>query len=108
MGKFVIKSAKNGDAVFTLKADNGQSILASEQYKSVDSCKKGIASVQKNCTDDKKFERKISTNQKHYFILKAGNGEPIGKSEMYETEASMEKGIASVMKNGTSTIIVEE
>lgn len=107
MGKFVIKTSK-GSSVFNLKADNGQSILTSEQYKSIDSCKKGIASVQKNCIDDKRFERKTSTNKKHYFVLKAGNGEPIGKSEMYETEASMENGISSVKKNGISTVIVEE
>jgi hypothetical protein len=31
--------------------------------------------------------------------LKAGNGQIIGSSEMYESEASCEKGIESVKKN---------
>jgi uncharacterized protein YegP (UPF0339 family) len=33
------------------------------------------------------------------FDLKAGNGEVIATSEVYESEASCKKGIASVMKN---------
>lgn len=108
MGKFVIKSGNKGDAIFNLKADNGQTILTSEKYNSKESCKKGIASVQKNCTDVIRYERKTSSNQKHYFVLKAGNGEPIGKSEMYEAPSGMENGISSVMKNGTTDVIVEE
>ncbi|MGI8409882.1 MAG: YegP family protein, partial [Pyrinomonadaceae bacterium] len=37
----------------------------------------------------------------HYFNLKAANGEPIGKSEMYTTSRGMENGIASVTKNAS-------
>ena len=33
------------------------------------------------------------------FALKAGNGEPILRSEQYESKASAENGIASVQKN---------
>jgi uncharacterized protein len=46
-----------------------------------------------------KFELKKSTNGKFFFNLKAGNGEKILKSEMYETKAAAENGIASVQKN---------
>lgn len=108
MGKFVVKQAKNGEFLFNLKADNGQVILSSEMYKTKSSCNNGIASVQKNCTDDDNYERKISNNKKHLFVLKASNGQVIGKSEMYEAEASMENGISSVKKNGTTAKIEEE
>jgi len=40
--------------------------------------------------------------------LKASNGQVIGKNELYESEADMENGIASVKKNGKSTVVVEE
>jgi len=99
MGKFVVNTRKNGDLQFNLKAGNGQIILSSQGYSSKDSCMNGIESVKKNGADDSRFERKTSTNGKFYFNLKAGNGQIIGSSEMYESEASCEKGIESVKKN---------
>jgi hypothetical protein len=40
-----------------------------------------------------------STNGKFHFNLKAGNGEVILSSQMYEAKASAEDGIASVKTN---------
>jgi len=47
-GKFVITKDKKGEFRFALKAGNGEVIAISEGYKSKDSAKNGIASVQKN------------------------------------------------------------
>jgi len=99
MGKFEITTRKNGEYQFNLKAGNGQVILASEGYSSKSACQNGIESVRKNAPDDSKFERKTSSNGKPYFNLKASNGQVIGNSEMYESEASRENGIVSVKKN---------
>ncbi|TCC96113.1 YegP family protein [Pedobacter hiemivivus] len=99
MGKFEIKTRKNGDFQFDLKAGNGQVILTSEGYTSKGACQNGIESVKRNSKDDSKFERKTSTNDKPYFNLKASNGQVIGTSEMYENESSRENGIESVKKN---------
>ncbi|MCO6496806.1 MAG: YegP family protein [Chitinophagaceae bacterium] len=99
MGKFEITKRKNGDYQFNLKASNGQVILSSQGYKSKTTCLNGIESVRKNSADDKKFDRQKSKSDKFYFNLKATNGQIIGTSEMYESEASMENGIASVKKN---------
>lgn len=43
----------------------------------------------------------LSKNDKgqFHFVLKAGNGEVILRSETYETKAAAETGIASVQKN---------
>lgn len=46
-----------------------------------------------------RFERKTAKNGQTYFVLKATNGQTIGKSEMYSSVAAMENGIRSVMKN---------
>ena len=105
MGKFVIDTRKNGDFHFNLKAGNGQIILSSQGYSSRDACMNGIESVKKNGSDDSRFERKTSTNGKFYFNLKAGNGQIIGSSEMYESEASCEKGIESVKKNAPDATV---
>lgn len=99
MGKFVLTTRKNGEFQFNLKASNGQVILASQGYAAKSSCLNGIESVRKNSADDEKFERKESANGKYFFNLKATNGQVIGSSEMYESKAACENGIASVTKN---------
>ncbi|ADB38485.1 YegP family protein [Spirosoma linguale] len=105
MGKFVITTRKNGEFQFNLKAGNGQIILTSEGYSSKSACQNGIESVKTNSQDDGKFDRKVSSNGKHYFNLKASNGQIIGSSELYESEASRENGIASVRNNAPNADI---
>jgi len=46
-----------------------------------------------------KFELKKTANGKFHFTLRAGNGEIILSSEVYETKAAAENGIASVKTN---------
>ncbi len=100
MGKYVITKRANGEYQFNLKADNGQVILASEGYAAKNSCENGIESVKKNSPDDARYEKNTSKNGKYYFNLKAGNGQIIGSSEMYESTAGRDNGIESVKKNG--------
>ena len=67
MGKFEIKTRKNGEFQFNLKATNGQVILTSEGYKTKASCLNGVESVKKNCQDEKRFEVLLSkTNTTSY------------------------------------------
>jgi uncharacterized protein len=108
IGKYAISKTKGGGDYFNLKATNGQIILTSVMYSSVADLNNAIDSVRGNCNDDNRYERKISSNNKHYFNLTSSNGQVLGRSEMYESVAGMENGIASVKKNGISTIIVEE
>jgi len=90
---------------FVLKADNAQTILSSQQYAARDSATGGIASVQANCADDSRYERKTASDGRAYFNLKAANQQVIGTSQMYASESSRESGIASVKTNGgTETI----
>lgn len=105
MGKFVIKTGKDGQFYFNLHAGNGEIILSSEGYTTKPSCKNGIASVKKNAADATKFEKAVSKNGKSYFNLKAGNHQVIGKSEMYESEKACNNGIASVKKNASGAKI---
>jgi uncharacterized protein YegP (UPF0339 family) len=46
-----------------------------------------------------KFELKTAANGKFHFNLKAGNGQIILSSEMYESKSAAENGIESVKKN---------
>ena len=106
-GKFELKVSSNGKHHFNLKAGNGQIILSSEMYESKSAAENGIESVKKNAGDDSRYDRNTSSNGKHYFNLKAGNGQVIGKSEMYESASSMENGIESVKNNAPGAATTE-
>src|SRR3546814_69222 len=97
-GRFQIYTDKAGEFRFRLKSSNGQTILASEGYKVKGSCTNGIESVKKNAPNDSLYERKQTQVGKYMFNLKATNGQVIGTSESYTTEASREGGIESVKK----------
>lgn len=98
-GKFEIKGTANGGFMFNLKAGNGQVILTSQVYKERSSAENGIESVKKNAADDGNFERREAKDGSPYFVLKAGNGQEIGRSEMYSGKAAMENGVESVKTN---------
>jgi uncharacterized protein YegP (UPF0339 family) len=96
MGVFVISRRSNGDFQFNLKSGNGQIVLTSQGYSSKTSCENGIESVRLNSREETKFEFRIASNGKFYFILKAANGQIIGTSEMYESESTLRGAIGSV------------
>jgi len=98
-GKFELKTAKDGQFMFNLKAGNGQVILTSELYKQKSSAESGIESVRKNSLREGAFETRTNAKGEPYFILKATNGQEIGRSEYYSSEAALKNGIESVKKN---------
>ena len=79
---------------FVLKAGNGQVVLSSQMYASKASAVNGIESVKKNCGDDKCFERKTAKNGKFHFNLLSTNGQIVGSSQMYASEAGMKNGMS--------------
>jgi uncharacterized protein YegP (UPF0339 family) len=106
-GKYEIKRAKNGEYYFNLKAANGEIILTSETYKAKASANSGIESVKTNSSQEAQYERKTTASGKFFFVLTARNHEVIGRSEVYESEASRDKGIESVRTNGASADVVD-
>jgi uncharacterized protein YegP (UPF0339 family) len=103
--KFELKQGSSGQFLFNLKAANGEVILTSELYKEKSSAEHGIDSVRAHATEDVRFEHKTSKQGQPFFVLKAPNGEIIGKSEMYSSATAMENVIASVKKNAPSAAI---
>ena len=113
MGKFLIRKTNTG-VKFDLKAGNGEVIATSQVYKSESSCKKGIASVQKNApvaavenqtvegwekAKHPKFEVYVDKAGEFRFRLKATNGQVIATSEGYTKKDGCKNGIESVKKN---------
>ncbi|WP_224490349.1 YegP family protein [Robertkochia flava] len=101
----IFQSDKNQKFYFNLKANNGQIILSSQGYESKNGAEKGIKSVMDNADDDGKYERKTASNGKFHFNLKAANGQVIGSSQMYTSEAGMENGISSVKNHAAGAKI---
>jgi uncharacterized protein YegP (UPF0339 family) len=107
IGSFVASKAKNGEDYFNLKSVDGRTLLRSEMYTTKAACYNGIESVRNNCQEDKRYDRKVSSNNKHYFNLKATNGQVIGTSDMFESAEEMENIIGSVKMNGITTTLEE-
>jgi len=105
--KYEVKKASDGQYFFNLKAGNGEIILTSERYKAKASATNGIESVRKNAPIDARYDRRVSSNNKPYFVLRAGNNEVIGQSELYSSAAAMENGITAV-KAAAPTTTVED
>jgi len=96
-GKFELKKSKNDKFFFSLLAGNGQTILSSEMYEAKANAVNGIESVKKNAAEAGRFDKLTGKDGSPYFTLKAGNGQVVGQSQMYSSEATRDAGIASVM-----------
>jgi uncharacterized protein len=107
-GKFELKKSNGGNFMFNLKAGNGQIILTSEPYASKQAAQNGIESVKKNAATDGRYERKASRKGEPFFVLKGGNGQVIGSSEVYSGGAAMENGIACVKKNAVQASVLDQ
>ena len=107
-GKFVVFKGKDGQDYFRLKAGNGETILSSEGYKTRKSCMNGIESVRKNSQDDARFVCNTAKDGRSYFVLKATNGQEIGRSQMYKSDSGCRNGMKSVARNAADASVVEE
>lgn len=104
-GWYELSKSSDGQFRFVLKAGNAETILTSELYTTRAAAENGIASVQTNSPKDERYERKTASNGKFHFNLKAANHQVIGSSQLYASEASREKGIASVQTNGPAMVV---
>ena len=104
--QFELQTAKNGKHYFTLVANNGEVILTSQMYRSRAGARKGIASVQSNSGVENRYQRRKGKTGRSHFILLAANHRVIGTSQTYHSNAALEKGIKSVVRNGGTAKIV--
>ncbi len=107
-GKFELKKSKNGKFFFNLLAGNGQIILSSEMYESKASANNGIASVKTNATNDARYEKMEGKDKSPYFVLKAGNYQVIGKSQMYAGDKARDNGMESCKTNAPGAAVDDQ
>jgi hypothetical protein len=101
---YELNKSADGQYRFKLETDDG-TLLTSEGYQAKTSAQGGIASVQANCGNDARYERKAASNGKPFFNLKAANHQVIGTSPMYADEAARDAAIAAAKAAGATTTI---
>ena len=97
--RFEVFQGKDSKFYFRFRAANGETVLQSEGYASRSGAKRGILSVRTNGETTQGYEAlaawgKLGTE--HYFRLKAGNGQILGRGEVYATKAGADKGVATI------------
>ncbi|MGD2131134.1 MAG: YegP family protein [Lysobacterales bacterium] len=107
-GKFIIFAGKDGQSYFRLRASNGQVIFSSQGYKTKKSCLNGIESVRKNSQDPKRYEVKAARDGREYFVLKATNGQEVGRSQMYKSSSGCRNGMKSLAANAADATVTGE
>ncbi|AMK14032.1 hypothetical protein AUP07_0989 [methanogenic archaeon mixed culture ISO4-G1] len=120
MGQYKIMYTTDDGYAFSLTAENHEIIATSQVYRSMDSLKNGIESVQKNADapiEDQtvkdfepvtcpKWEVFTDKADEFRFRLKASNGEIIlAASQGYTKKHNALKGIESVRNNINSEIV---
>lgn len=104
-GYYQLKTTEDGKFQFTLHAGNHEIILSSQLYAEKSNAENGMESTRTHGTHEARYERKLSAKGEPYFLLKAPNGQIIGTSEMYGSEATRDNGIRSVVTNCPSAIV---
>ena len=87
----------DGRYYFHLKAINGEIVLQSQSYASKAGATGGIQSVQVNGIEAARYEVREAADGKFYFVLKAANGQIIGRGEMYESRSNAQRGVDAVV-----------
>jgi uncharacterized protein YegP (UPF0339 family) len=106
-GRFELKKTSDGKFMFNLKAANQEIILTSQPYKTRENAEEGISAVANNAPLRQRYEEKVGADNQRYFVLHAANQLVIGRSEMYASHESMEKGISSVQRNAPDAETVD-
>lgn len=97
VGKWIIREKGEGEYVAYLHANNKEVLLTSETYSTADGAKKGIATIQKNATDDC-FSIYRDKNKNYFFKLKTSKNRFLCVGETYPNKTACLKSIDSVKK----------
>lgn len=103
-----IYSDKIGEWRFRfLCSKNGSRLRASEGYNAKVNAYKGIDSVIRNMIDDKRIDFKTNSRGKHFFTIKARNGNILAVSRNHQELDDLEEDLAVIRKELVDAEIIE-
>ncbi|MEL4308530.1 YegP family protein [Joostella sp. CR20] len=99
----IILTKNNGYILFNIENNSRKLLFTSTNFSSISEATENI----ENLKDLKTvlYERKTNTDGKFFFIISDKNGNVIGKSQNYSSEAGMENGINTMQQYITSAVI---
>ncbi len=94
----MIEIKKHNENVYRFKVStsSGNTILESIDFPNREDIKKLVTELQESINERKIFERKTDHSGKFLFHLKNKEGQFIGSSQLYSSEAGMENGIKNL------------
>ena len=92
----VIKKYNENAYRFKVNTSAGNTILESIDFSNMEDIKKLVTELQESINERKIFERKTDHSGKFLFHLKNKEGQLIGNSQLYSSEAGMENGIKNL------------
>jgi uncharacterized protein YegP (UPF0339 family) len=93
--KAVLKKSQAAEPfTFSFVDDASKVVVKSENYAAKKSAQNGVESVKRNCQEDSRYELKDAKNGQLYFNLKAGNGQIVATSAMFDTDAERAAAIS--------------
>jgi hypothetical protein len=96
-GRFETFQGQSGKFFFHLLAANGQKVLQSQGYTTVQGAESGITSVRANGVNPAAYELVEAQNGDWFFRLEAQNGQAIGRSELYVSRSNAERALNAVV-----------
>lgn len=91
---------KDGQFRFWLIDGNGSRLLISKAYETRDACADAVASAKKNASALKRFECRQAEDGKRYFVLKAENDLPLGRSRLFASAENLDNAIETIRRHG--------
>lgn len=102
-GRFEVFKGLDGKHYFHLRAKNGEIVLQSQAYSSKAKATSGVSSVQTNGLIAARYTVLPAVDGRYYFVLKAANGQIIGRSQLYVSQSNANRGKDTVIALVTPT-----
>lgn len=107
-GKWIVrKNAENNSYYFTLHASNGEKLLQSIEYTSVQGAKNGIKTHKNNILKGNIVISRSKNNQ-YFFKILNGSKQLLCTGETYKTKSSCENAADSVKRFAESAVVIVE
>jgi uncharacterized protein YegP (UPF0339 family) len=103
---FLISKSSDQEYSFVLRAENNETILTSQKYRTKAGAQGGIQSVRDYCADESRYEHRLAPDGGHFFILKTARGEPIAQSKNYPYLDALDRAIATIKRVARRAVVV--
>ena len=96
--KFLVTSDSTHQLSFVLTARNGQILLESPAFSSLDKCRDGIQAIRDHAAQDEHYQRQTTTEKKWYFELTSAEGSLLATGRPYTQRHGCERGIRAAKR----------